>query len=356
MGKVRWRSTVAAAAVAVAQGVGSAAAQGGSCLELESRLIQIDRGAQAGDANNLRQYDVSVAQQRSEINRALAEARRAGCLGGFLIFQPRPEAKCGKLMATIDQMRANLQRLMQARDQLGGDPFALARQRTEILRALAFNRCGPNYVGNQPAPQPGGLFATLFGQARFRTWGEDGFLSGNQFGTYRTLCVRTCDGFYFPISFSTVPGKFDDDAQTCQQMCPGAEAVLYTYRNPGEDSSAMVSLSGEPYTALPNAFRFRTEYDKSCACRSTIANGAPANFTPIGITPDFVDAASASFAAIPMPHLRPVPGEDPETVADRAGDLVPAPVAAEGGTDVAGVSADGQKKIRIVGPSFYYAQ
>ncbi|MGA9083760.1 MAG: DUF2865 domain-containing protein, partial [Pseudolabrys sp.] len=22
-------------------------------------------------------------------------------------------------------------------------------------------------------------------------------------GTFRTVCVRTCDGFYFPISYST---------------------------------------------------------------------------------------------------------------------------------------------------------
>jgi hypothetical protein len=26
-------------------------------------------------------------------------------------------------------------------------------------------------------------------------------------GTYRTLCVRLCDGFYFPISFSTIPSN-----------------------------------------------------------------------------------------------------------------------------------------------------
>ena len=42
-------------------------------------------------------------------------------------------------------------------------------------------------------------------------------------GTFRTICVRTCDGFYFPISYATSPDRFRDDEQTCQRMCPAAE-------------------------------------------------------------------------------------------------------------------------------------
>jgi hypothetical protein len=29
-----------------------------------------------------------------------------------------------------------------------------------------------------------------------------------------------------------------------------------------------VSISGQPYTALPNAFRFRQEFNPSCACKA----------------------------------------------------------------------------------------
>jgi hypothetical protein len=39
--------------------------------------------------------------------------------------------------------------------------------------------------------------------------------------TYRTLCVRLCDGFYFPISFATPRSKFGDDAERCERQCPG---------------------------------------------------------------------------------------------------------------------------------------
>jgi hypothetical protein len=43
---------------------------------------------------------------------------------------------------------------------------------------------------------------------------------------------------------------------------------LYSHRNPGEDINQAVSVNGQqPYTAMPNAFRYRTSFDKSCSCR-----------------------------------------------------------------------------------------
>ena len=83
--------------------------------------------------------------------------------------------------------------------------------------------------------------------------------------TYRTLCVRLCDGFYFPISFATSRGKFGDDAERCERQCPG-RSRLYAYRNPGEGIEQMLDLKGEPYTGLPAAFRFQSSYDPQCTC------------------------------------------------------------------------------------------
>lgn len=352
----RWTSIVAAVAFAVADGATVAEAQGNICLDLEARLIQLDRGANSG--GDTRQYDVPIAQQRNEIDRAMAEARRAACLGGFLIFQRKPEPKCGKLMATIKQMQGNLQRLMGARGRFGNDPFMLARERNDVLRQLSMNRCGPTYASNERQLGGGGLFESLFGNARFRTFGEGGFSEGlGGLGTYRTLCVRTCDGFYFPISFSTVPGQFNADAETCAAMCPGAEAVLYTHRNPGEDAGQMVSLSGEPYATLPTAFRYRQEYDKTCTCRgaTTASTGEFTDFASDGSF-DLTAVAPAPPVVVPAPHLRPFPGEDPETIANRAGKLVPGPVSPVSETEVAGLSSDGQKKIRVVGPAYFYGQ
>ncbi len=99
--------------------------------------------------------------------------------------------------------------------------------------------------------------------ARSSTPNGDGAPSG----TYHTVCVRTCDGYYFPISYSTLPSHFAEDERTCQRQCPAAEVALYSYRNPGEDMDQAVSNSGQPYTALPIAYRYRTELIAGCSCR-----------------------------------------------------------------------------------------
>jgi hypothetical protein len=43
--------------------------------------------------------------------------------------------------------------------------------------------------------------------------------------------------------------------------------LLYTYRNPGEDINQAVSVSGQPYSELPNAFHYRKEFTSACSCR-----------------------------------------------------------------------------------------
>ena len=40
-----------------------------------------------------------------------------------------------------------------------------------------------------------------------------------------------------------------------------------SHRNPGEDINRAISISGAPYTSLPNAFKYRTEFNPSCSCR-----------------------------------------------------------------------------------------
>ena len=49
---------------------------------------------------------------------------------------------------------------------------------------------------------------------------------------------------------------------------PGGGGYLFSYRNPGEDINQAVSIAGQPYTSLPNAFKYRTEFNPSCACKA----------------------------------------------------------------------------------------
>jgi Protein of unknown function (DUF2865) len=82
---------------------------------------------------------------------------------------------------------------------------------------------------------------------------------------YRTICVRLCDGYYFPISFSVSRERFANDKRRCESAC-GAEARLFVYRNPGAELEDMEDLEGRPYRRLPKAFLYRNEYVPSCKC------------------------------------------------------------------------------------------
>jgi uncharacterized protein DUF2865 len=84
-------------------------------------------------------------------------------------------------------------------------------------------------------------------------------------GTFSTLCVRLCDGFYFPISYATRRDSFADDVKRCEQRCP-SRSRLFVHRNPGEGAENMVDLEGHPYRDLPNAFQHLTRYDADCTC------------------------------------------------------------------------------------------
>jgi hypothetical protein len=85
-------------------------------------------------------------------------------------------------------------------------------------------------------------------------------------GTYRTLCVRLCDGFYFPISGAATQDSLARDADACSASC-GAEARLFYHPNDGGDVDTMVDLTGIAYSALPTAFKYRKTLVEGCRCR-----------------------------------------------------------------------------------------
>lgn len=243
------------------------------CARLEGQLSAIDRGVtDPARAEQIKRYEDAAAKQQFELDRLVVQARRAGCEGsGFFLFGGQPP-QCDGLNAQIQRMRANLDRITMDLQRLQGGSFDQADQRRAILTALGQNDCGPQYRAAAAPPRPRGFFESLFGG--FRDAGPPGPGPGPEFinpdaasGTYRTICVRTCDGFYFPISFATMPARFPEDEQVCQRMCPAAEVMLFAHRNPGEDASQAVSIQGRPYRDLPNAFRYRSEYNPSCSCK-----------------------------------------------------------------------------------------
>jgi hypothetical protein len=240
------------------------------CTRLEGQLAAVDRGASGGDPakeEQIRRYQEAASRQQAELDRVTLQAKRMGCeSSGFFSLFNGQSAQCGPVNNQIQQMRGNLEQMMTSLERLRSGGIGGAdreNQRRSVLTALAQNNCGPQYAN--AVRGPGNFIDNLFGNNTIQPPSAD---LGAPSGTYRTVCVRTCDGAYFPISFATYQARFQDDEKTCKALCPATDATLFTYRNPGEDINQAVSVSGQPYSSLPNAFKFRTEFNPSCACKA----------------------------------------------------------------------------------------
>jgi Protein of unknown function (DUF2865) len=263
---------VEALAQATPPGPPPGAAANPICSRLEAQLATADRGGSGDPAKDdqIRRYQDAAAKQQSELDRVTTQAKRMGCdSSGFFSLFSGQSAQCGPVNNQIQQMRANLDQitgnLERLRSGFGGPDRD--NQRRSVLTALAQNNCGPQYANaaRGAGTGAGNFLNNLFGNNNPDAPGAD---LGPQSGTYRTVCARTCDGAYFPISFATVPARFPDDEKACKALCPATEATLFSYRNPGEDMNQAVSINGQPYTASPNAFKYRTEFNPSCACKA----------------------------------------------------------------------------------------
>ena len=244
------------------------------CLQLEQRLAQDStRGAQSRDAIPKIEQDMrALEKQMQPAQRQLEQ----GCFETFFFSKQLVQSrKCVDANAVVEQTRRRLAELDSQRQQLissNGRSY-----QDDIIRELARNNCGANY--QQEAAKRGG--GGLFGGWQDEDGGTGGGLgnSGAPIGTYRTVCVKLCDGSYFPVSYSTLPAHFDRDEDLCKSRC-AAPAELYYYQNPGGTPEQMVShRTREKITALKNAFRFRKEYVQGCSCKT-------AEYVPSAVTTD----------------------------------------------------------------------
>jgi Protein of unknown function (DUF2865) len=323
----------------------SAAASSPICQRLVGQLASFDQGnSDQARINQINTAQDAIAKQQADLDRAVGQAHKAGCAGeGFFALFSALSPQCGPITSQIQQMRGDLDHMTTDLQKLQSGSDDQTGQRRALIGQLAQNNCGAQYTAaanSQGGPQ--GFFDALFGGGTILNANGDGAPNG----TYHTVCVRVCDGFYFPISYSTMPTHFAEDTQTCQRECPAAEVSLYAYRNPGEDMNQAVSATGAPYTALPTAFRYRTALISGCSCRkpgqswqdalknaddsTTLENG------DIVVTDQNAKALSAA-------------PKTPGTPASTAAGAAATPGAS------AATATDGKRTVRIVGPPFLSA-
>jgi Protein of unknown function (DUF2865) len=261
-------------------------AQGGICLQLEQRLA-----AESNRGNQSRDLLPKLDQELSAADRAARQAQqqldRGECFEYFLFSKTlKSSPACRQANSQLEGAKRRVAELDTQRQQLvsgNGRSF-----QDDIVRELARNNCGAKWT--QQANNGGG---SSIWQDEDVSVGNGGQFGNLGYATYRTLCVRLCDGYYFPISFSTLPQHFDRDADACQSKC-AAPVELYYHQNPGSDvEQALSHKTKQLYSSLKVAKLYRTKYLPGCSCKQT-------EYLPSGGTERRAEASPSSSAA-PQP-------------------------------------------------------
>jgi hypothetical protein len=236
------------------------------CLQLEQRLVQDGQRA-GGGRDRLPAIEAELRQVEQVYEQSKADLERSDCYEYFIFSKTlRRSRRCVDLAQQGEDARRRYSELDAQRQQIMSS--SERSYRDEIVRELARNNCGNNYVqeARRTERDSGSSFWQDEDEGSFSNrWTPFG--GAHSGATYRTVCVRLCDGYYFPVSFSTLPSHFEQDAEACQSRC-AAPAELYYYQNPGEGMDQSLAFrSQEPYTSLKTAFRYRKELIKGCSCK-----------------------------------------------------------------------------------------
>lgn len=248
------------------------------CLDLERRLVQEGQRNSAdllpAVQNELRELQRSHRSQRQQLE-------RSDCYEYFLFSKTlRRTRKCIDLSSQVEAGSRRIDELEARLHQLQGSSRRSLQD--EIVRELARNNCGANYQQQARRHEGGGSYGFWEDQESSGVRSHPGGFGSLPYATYRTVCVRLCDGYYFPVSFSTLPNHFQRDEEVCQSKC-AAPAQLYYHQNPGAGmEQAVAASSNEPYKALKTAFRYRKEYVAGCSCKISEFQPEPGSLPALG--------------------------------------------------------------------------
>ncbi|MCJ2123708.1 DUF2865 domain-containing protein [Methylobacterium sp. J-077] len=189
------------------------------CRRYRAELASLQNGASTTRALN------------DEIGRLEAYFRGLNCEGGkFLFFDTRPP-QCGAVEQRIRALKATY----------GGAVFDDSGARRRELQGLVTANC--------PARET------------YAATGESYAKGGPQM-----VCVRTCDGGFFPMR--NLPEGRGGADEMCQALCPGTEAQAYSMPYGDEALKHAASVKGSrAYASLANAFKFRKEFVPNCSCK-----------------------------------------------------------------------------------------
>lgn len=239
------------------------------CAELRAQI------ARAGADATARRYRAAAEKLRGEYAKLTAKGRALGCdRETFLFFGDPPPPQCGPHNARINALRGNIE----ANERAASDDSA-----RQALSARYDAECRTPSRRAGSAPEPKNFFEELFGldaseeppELREQTPRDPSVSaepllveeeSEGRLGGSTAICVRDCDGGFFPAGFYANASNLDDLDRLCKALCPNTSVKLYT-RSQWRSLDDAMSIDGARYAEHPNAYKFQSSYDPACGCK-----------------------------------------------------------------------------------------
>ena len=218
-----------------------------TCATLRTRIDAFAQGGGAGQAA------LAIRQNQAELDRVRSYSDDSGC-NGDSVFDDPDSPECHTLLRRAEELRRTIARLSAEAGQGSSDEER--RAAIEDYNASCSNGgtdaalpTPDTLVPVDPDAPPGPAAAPARADR-----------------VARVLCVRHCDGAYYPLAVDVPTDKLEGMDQLCQAQCPEAQSSLYT--DPDGDVAKAQALDGTSYSALPTAFRFEKDTSPTCACRA----------------------------------------------------------------------------------------
>ena len=161
-------------------------------------------------------------------------------------------------------------------------------------------------------------------------------------GNLRTMCVRLCDGKFYPVSANASPLDFTLQKAQCQNSCPASDTDLFYHSIVGQETKDMVSATtNQSYASLPTAYRFQqttTKQSDECSCGALGSVEFGEKPRANASLPSPTDEDTTGTKAMTDAATEPATHEQPkqEAKVDEGRPYVP-----------------GERKVRTVGPQFF---
>lgn len=259
-------------------------AQPDVCRQIAAELAALPRGG--GASVGLARQSAQARQRLGQVQSTMAAL---GCNRGFVLFGSPPPPECGGLRAEAASLQGSIAQLNSAANQGNS-----GQRRMQLMASYdAYDcrnagRAAPARAArvqvDPPQAAPGmGFLEAIFGSRsdapRYATPEDYGAplvdpdaerkaledkAKKAAYGGSLPICVRTCDGFFFPVNYR---GSEDQHEDVCRASCPGAETRVF-WMSAGADLDTARARDGVTYNALPAAYSYRKAYDATCSCKA----------------------------------------------------------------------------------------